>query len=160
MAKLTEEQALKERQKYFNAFYSTMVNIWCEQITLLGVMDTKALLFSVRGSSFKPSSDFKSAEFKWDFLEYGLWQNYGTGREIWRGNPGDIGMWPVRQPRKWMSIKFYASTMNIKEFMADNLGREFLGIFTNALNYDKMRHESNFYKTRGPANPLGDWVLF
>jgi len=147
MAELKEEQALKERQKYFNAFYSTMVNIWCEQITLLGVMDTKALLFSVRGSSFKPSSDFKSAEFKWDFLEYGLWQNYGTGREIWRGNPGDIGMWPVRQPRKWMSIKFYASTMNIKEFMADSIGREFMGIFSEALDYDKMRRKSHFYQT-------------
>ena len=147
MAKLTEEEARQQRQKYYSAFYSTMVNIWCEQITLLGVIDTKSLLFSVRGSSYVSSSDFKSAEFKWDFLEYGLWQNYGTGKEIWRGNPGDLGAWPVRQARKWMSIKFYSSTMNIKEFMADNIGQEFLGIFTEALDYDKMRRKSNFYQT-------------
>ena len=37
--------------------------------------------------------------------------------------------------------------MNIKEFMADNMGREFLGIFSEALDYDKLRKNSNFYKT-------------
>lgn len=147
MAELKEDKALSERRKYFSAFYSTMVNIWCEQITLLGVIDTKSLLFSVRGSHYISDKDFKSAEFEWDFNEYGLWQNYGTGKEIWRGNPGDIGMWPVRQPRKWMSIKFYASTMNIKEFMADSIGREFMGIFSEALDYDKMRRKSHFYQT-------------
>lgn len=147
MAKLTEEQALKERQKYVSAFYLTMLNIWREQITLLGVMDTMALLNSVREDSYSTSGDFKSASYQWEYNEYGIWQNYGTGREVYRGNPGDIGRAKVRVARPWMSKKYYSSLMNIKEFMADNIGKEFLGVFSEALDYDKLRRNSNFYKT-------------
>lgn len=147
MAKLTEEQALKERQKYVSAFYLTMLNIWREQITLLGVMDTMALLNSVREDSYSASGDFKSASYQWEYNEYGIWQNYGTGREVYRGNPGDIGRAKVRIARPWMSKKYYSSLMNIKEFMADNIGKEFLGVFSEALDYDKLRRNSNFYKT-------------
>ena len=147
MAGVSEAQSLEERRKYVQAFYLTMLNIWREQVTLLGVIDTGMLLGSVRESHFDASGDFKSANYEWLFNEYGLWQNYGTGREVYRGNPGDIGRAKVRKARPWMSKKFYSSLMNIKEFMADNLGREFLGIFSEALDYDKLRKNSNFYKT-------------
>ena len=147
MAKLTEEQALKERRKYVSAVYLTMLNIWREQITLLGVMDTMALLHSVREDSFSASGDFMSASYQWEYNEYGIWQNYGTGREVYRGTPGDIGREKVRVARPWMSKKYYSSLMNIKEFMAENIGKEFLGVFSEALDYDKLRRNSNFYKT-------------
>lgn len=147
MAGVSEDKAFKERAKYVRAFYLTMLNIWREQVTLLGVIDTGMLLSSIRESHFSAPGDFKSAKYEWLFNEYGLWQNYGTGREVYRGNPGDIGRAKVREARPWMSKKFYSSLMNIKEFMADNLGREFLGIFSEALDYDKLRKNSNFYKT-------------
>jgi hypothetical protein len=35
---------------------------------------------------------------------------------------------------KWFSTKYYASVMNIKEFYEENLGLQFLGIISNALN--------------------------
>ena len=66
------------------------------------------------------------------FLEYGLWQDYGVGRETPRGNSGDIGRKKVRQRRPWFSKKYFASVMNIKEFYADNLGHEFQGIIADA----------------------------
>jgi hypothetical protein len=62
---------------------------------------------------------------------YGLWQDYGTGRETPRGNSGDIGKAKVRQRRKWFSRKYYASVMNIKEFYEDNIGRSFTGILSD-----------------------------
>lgn len=34
---ITEQQAIEERQKYVTAFNDTMIKIWKEQITLLGV---------------------------------------------------------------------------------------------------------------------------
>ena len=40
----TEEQAIEERAKYVAAFNATMIQIWQEQITLLGVIDTGRLL--------------------------------------------------------------------------------------------------------------------
>ena len=66
------------------------------------------------------------------FLEYGLWQDYGTGRETPRGNSGDLGREKVRGHRRWFSRKYYASVMNIKELFADNLGKEFTGIIADA----------------------------
>ena len=41
------QSALSERERYVKAFNATMVQIWREQINLLGVIDTGALYRSV-----------------------------------------------------------------------------------------------------------------
>ena len=130
----TQEQALKERQKYVAAFNDTMIKIWKERITLLDVIDTKTLLHSPISLGYKADGKLVDVHLSQAFREYGLWQDYGTGRETPRGNPGDIGRTKVRQRRRWFSIKYYASFMNIKEFYADNLGKEFVGIINEALD--------------------------
>ncbi len=142
------EKARAERIKYVSAFFLTMRKIWAERIVLLGAVDTMRLYWSVKanvGHSLT-DEDVKSVEQQWEFLEYGLWVNYGTGREVYRGNPGDIGRDKVRKAKPWFSKKFFASYMNMKEFMADNLGKEFLGMVSNALDYDKMRFGSQYYR--------------
>ena len=130
----TQEQALKERQKYVAAFNDTMIKIWKERITLLDVIYTKTLLNSPISLGYKADGKLVDVHLTQAFREYGLWQDYGTGRETPRGNPGDIGRAKVRQRRRWFSIKYYASFMNIKEFYADNLGKEFIGIINEALD--------------------------
>ena len=65
------------------------------------------------------------------FLEYGLWQDYGTGRETSRGNPGDLGRAKCRQRRRWFSRKYYASVMRLKEFYEENIGKDFAGIMSD-----------------------------
>lgn len=130
----TQEQALQERQKYVAAFNDTMIKIWKERITLLDVIDTKMLLHSPISLGYKADGKLVDVHLSQAFREYGLWQDYGTGRETPRGNPGDIGRTKVRQRRRWFSIKYYASFMNIKEFYADNLGKEFVGIVNEALD--------------------------
>lgn len=147
MAELTEQQALKEREKYVLAFNDTMVRIWKEQILLLDVIDTGALLNSPVGIRCDMDDRITTITLGQSFLEYGLWQDYGTGREVARGNPGDIGRAKVRKRRPWMSRKFYASFMNIKEFMAESLGREFVGLVADALDDKKMRQQSHYYRT-------------
>ena len=131
---ITEQQAQKEREKFVTAFNDTMIKIWQEQITLLGVIDTGALLASPKAIAMRADGRFFEVSLSQAFLEYGLWQDYGTGRETPRGNSGDIGITKVRQRRKWFSRKYYASVMNIKEFYEDNIGRSFTGIISNALN--------------------------
>lgn len=139
----TQEQALKERQKYVAAFNDTMIKIWKERITLLDVIDTKMLLHSPISLGYKADGKLVDVHLSQAFREYGLWQDYGTGRETPRGNPGDIGRAKVRQRRRWFSIKYYASFMNIKEFYADNLGKEFVGIINEALDdYNFRRYHS------------------
>ena len=137
---ITEQQAQKEREKFVTAFNDTMIKIWQEQITLLGVIDTGALLASPKAIAMRADGRFFEVSLSQAFLEYGLWQDYGTGRETPRGNSGDIGRTKVRQRRKWFSRKYYASVMNIKEFYEDNIGRSFTGIISNALNKDFGRN--------------------
>ena len=128
---LTEQQALEERQRWVNGFNDTMLKIWQEQITLLGVIDTGALLASPKALPVRADGRYFEVGLSQTFLEYGLWQDYGTGRETPRGNSGDIGRAKVRQRRKWFSRKYYASVMNLKEFYEDNIGRSFTGILSD-----------------------------
>ena len=134
-----EQQAQDEREKYVMAFNDTMLKIWQEQITLLDVIDTHSLLRSPTALPVRTDGRFFEVGLSQAFLEYGLWQDYGTGRETPRGNSGDLGHEKVRGRRRWFSRKYYASVMNIKEFFADNLGKEYQGILSDIFNDKEMR---------------------
>ena len=136
----TEQQALKEREKFVTAFNDTMLRIWQEQITLLGVIDTGALLASPKALPVRADGRFFEVGLSQSFLEYGLWQDYGTGRETPRGNSGDLGRAKQRKRRRWFSRKYYASVMNLKEFLEENIGKEFCGIISDfARNCNKKK---------------------
>ena len=138
MEQRTEQQAIDERGKYVRAFTDTMIKIWKEQITLLHVIDTQRLLRSPIAIGMNADGKFSEVHLSQAFLEYGLWQDYGTGKEVPRGNCGDLGRPKVRKERHWFSRKYYMSVMNIKEFMGDSLGRQFQGIISDALDQKKF----------------------
>lgn len=131
-----------EREKFIKAFNDTMVKIWRERITLLDVIDTGRLLRSPKSVCIRTDGRFIEATLSQGFLEYGLWQDFGTGREVPRGNSGDIGRTKKRVAKKWFSIKYYASVMRLNEFMADNIGQEFIGVVAKALDdrYRRYHH--------------------
>ena len=141
MANISEQQAFEERQKYVMAFNDTMLKIWQEQITLLEVIDTGQLLASPRSLPVRADGRFFEVGLSQTFLEYGLWQDYGTGRETPRGNSGDIGRDKKRKRRRWFSKKYYASVMNIRDFFADNLGKEFQGIIADSFDDKNFRRK-------------------
>ena len=141
MSGATEQQAFEERRKYVTAFNDTMLKIWQEQITLLEVIDTHRLLASPRALPVRADGRFFEVGLSQTFLEYGLWQDYGTGRETPRGNNGDIGREKKRQRRRWFSKKYYSSVMNIRDFFADNLGREFQGIIADSFDDKNFRRK-------------------
>ena len=126
-----EIEAQEEREKYINAWNDTMLHIWQERITLLEVIDTGRLLASPVALPVRADGRFVEVTLSQEFLEYGLWQDYGVGRETPRGNSGDIGHAKVRQRRPWFSKKYYASVLNLRDFFGDNLGREFQGIMAD-----------------------------
>ena len=134
MDAMTQQQAQQEREKYVLAFNDTMIKIWQEQITLLDVIDTRQLLASPMAFPVRADGRFFEVGLSQAFLEYGLWQDYGTGKETPRGNSGDIGREKKRKRRRWFSKKYYSSVMNIRDFFADNLGREFQGIISDAFD--------------------------
>lgn len=137
---ITEQQSLAEREKFITAFNDTMIRIWKEKITLLDVIDTRRLLNSPISIATRADGKFSEVFLSQAFLEYGIWQDYGTGKEVPRGNSGDLGRKKVRKERHWFSRKYYGSVMNLKEFMSDSLGKEFLGIVTNAINKNSFRY--------------------
>ena len=128
---LTAAQAQDARQKYILAFNTTMLEIWKERITLLEVIDTGLLLRSPLSLSVKADGRFFEVTLSQAFLEYGLWQDYGVGRETPRGNSGDIGRRKVRQRRPWFSKKYYASVLNLRDFLGENIGQEFQGVIAD-----------------------------
>ena len=135
----TEQRKIEERRKYVTAFNSTMLKIWRERISMLKVVDTGALYRSLLAVGMRADGRFTEITLSQSFNTYGIFQDYGTGREVPRGNPGDIGHDKVRRRRPWFYKKYYASVMNLKEFYADSLGREFCGIVADALNDRTMR---------------------
>lgn len=130
----------EEREKFVFAFNRTMITIWCEQITLLNVIDTGRLLRSLKALPIRADGRFIEIGLSQSFLEYGLWQNFGTGKEIPRGNSGDIGRERKRQKKPWFSRKYYASVMNLRDFLADNIAHEFVGIVARSLDDKYVRY--------------------
>ena len=149
----TEQQVIDERAKFIGAFNDTMIKIWQERIMLLDVYDHDRetgephLYDSVVAIRCDTDGKYVSVTLEQGFNEYGLWQDYGTGRGVTRGNNGDIGHYNTRLRRRWFSVKYFASFMRLKEFMCDSLGKEFIAIIGNALDDRKMRQISNYYRT-------------
>lgn len=131
--------AQKEREKFVTAFNSTMLKIWHDQIIKLNVIDTGTLLNSLSAIRFRADGKFLDIELGQAFRTYGIFVNYGTGSNTWRGNPGDIGRDNLRKKKPWFDHKYFASVRNLQEFLAENTGKEGAMVIANALNMDKLR---------------------
>ncbi len=145
------QQSIEARQKYVEAWNTTMVNIWRERISKLGVYDTGALWRSVLSLPVQADGRFYDITLSQTFLEYGIWQDLGVGREVYHGNPGNIGRAKVRERRRWFSVKYYASVMRLRDFMAESLGAEFKEMFCNALDSSRAKNSTQYYKRKGYA---------
>lgn len=135
----TTDKARLERQKYVQAFNATMIKIWREQIALLGVIDTGALYRSTLAVRMNADGKYTSITLEQSFNLYGLFVDYATGSNTPRGNSGDLGRDNARKRRRWFSRKYYASVMNIRDFYADNLGRDLADTVSNALTRNISR---------------------
>ena len=141
---------IEARKKFIEAWNKTMIDIWQEKIYKYHIIDTGNLYASPKALSIKADGRFYDITLSQAFLEYGIWQDLGTGREVPIGNGGDIGREKVRQRRPWFSPKYYASVMNLRDFYAESLGYEFVGLFAN-LDSDDLRRQSGYYKKHGLA---------
>ena len=65
----SEAQASEKRKKFVLAFNDTMLRIWQEQIMLLGVIDTGALLASPKSLPVRADGRFFEVGLSQSFLE-------------------------------------------------------------------------------------------
>lgn len=126
-------QAVAVRMAFVRAFNDTMAKIWRERMAMLKIIDTGALYRSVVSMRLAANADASDVSMEWGFLEYGLYQDRGTGRETPVGNSGDLGRLKIRERRPWLRKSFYSSSMNLKEFMAESLGQEAIAIISDVL---------------------------
>lgn len=146
---VTDTSATEARRRFVTAWNDLMVDIWIEQIRKLGVVRTGALLRSPMRLPVRADGRFLELHLVQNFLEYGLWQDLGTGREVARGNSGDIGRAKRRKRRRWYSAKYFRSVGKLSRFLGFSLGQEFKGIIANALRAGNMRQGSAHYKRKG-----------
>ena len=176
--------ALEARRKYADAFDDTLVKMWEEKQFKLfppsiralekrrdygrGFRASKApggrkrrrtgaLIMSTRIKSFSHDNDYSDLRFEEQFLDYGIYVDAGTGREVPLGNPGDIGRFKVRKPKPWFSRKYFLSVMNLREFYAENFGLRTIGMIASALDdkalRDSVRANRGANLTHGIAIP-------
>ncbi len=129
-----DRDPIDERKKFVEAWNKTMLDIWQERIFKLKVMDSGSLWRSPLELPVRADGRFYDITLSQTFLEFGLWQ--------------DIGRDKKRVRRRWFSTKYYASVMALRDFIAESLGQEFVGMFAN-LDADDMRRNTDYYRRKG-----------
>lgn len=148
---MAKRDPIESRRRFVEAWNKTIIDIWTERIQRLGVVDTGALLQSPLSLPVRADGRFYDITLAQNFLEYGLWQDLGVGREIAHGNPGNIGREKKRERRRWFSVKYYSSVMKLRDFMAESLGEEFKAMVCDALDSRRAKNNTEFYKRKGYA---------
>lgn len=127
-------------QTYSKAWYDKMVEIWRDRIDAMNILDTGALRGSVAGNGF--AMDELGGQMAFQFLQYGIFVDLGTGKGYKRGNGGDLeflgkdyrkqhNLGKARKKRPWFSTSWYVSTKVIRDVYARLVGEKFAGIIDN-----------------------------
>ena len=152
--------ALKDTEKYVDAWTEMMTVIWREKIERLKVVRSGRLHQSFQE---RVSEAGQGMSISIKFARYGIYQALGTGNGYTRGNGGDLkildpayrkehgldkrrtaGPMPgysryrtsgkPRKPRDWFSKKLYSSIRTMTEDLARNTGEEGAMVVGRALD--------------------------
>lgn len=130
----------EDRLKYRDAWAKMMVTIWREKIERLHVVDTYKLHQEITENVTSSGSELSTIQHK--FMEYGIYQDCGTGNGYKKGNGGNLeflderyreSRYEPRKPREWFSRAYFASVMVLKEQMAYMYGEEFCGLLVDKI---------------------------
>ena len=143
----------EDRIKYQDAWAKMMVSIWREKIERLHVIDTYRLHQDMNESLTTSGSELSIIQHK--FMEYGIYQDVGTGNGYSKGNGGYLEFLDPandngrkhRKPREWFSRAYFASVMVLKEEMAYMYGEEFTGLLVDKIE-EANRKRSTSMRSR------------
>ena len=133
-----------------SAWADIVIKIWHEKITELKVYDKGALEESLlREFLINAGSDIDKIEFS--FKLYGIFVDMGVGREIFRGNDGDLGFNPIRKPKEWYSRKYYGQIMKLREILMERYSKAITYSLINTMteSFDQRYSDSMNAKTVG-----------
>lgn len=143
----------EDRIKYQDAWAKMMVDIWREKIERLHVIDTYRLHQDMNENLTTSGSEISVIQHK--FMEYGIYQDCGTGNGYSKGNGGNLEFLDPtnengqkhRKPREWFSRAYFASVMVLKEEMAYMYGEEFTGLLVDKIE-EANRKRSTTMRSR------------
>lgn len=128
------DENLETRRKFVEAYNDTQVRIWKDRIRILKAVDTGSLLRSPLPGLKLYNDDISDVRLSQSFLDYGIWVNFGVGREMPAGKRLPEGSSPRRRAKRWFDRSFYRSVANLRDFMAESFGRSAVGLVANALS--------------------------
>ncbi len=108
---------------------------WRYKLNKLNVGQTGSLYDSHKKNVFSVNGTPQKVRFT--FKDYGIYVNYGVGREFSRGNKGDIGFKPKRKEKRWFSGVIFRETHILSRILAKEYGQEGAAIIV-----DKIRNQS------------------
>lgn len=116
---MTNQSGTSEIDNYVKEWASMMINIWQEKMLFLNLQnaDSDSLFQSLQQHII--TSGMGTAVITHFFNFYGIYVDKGTGKEIAKGNSGDLGFTPERQPKPWFNKKFYYYTRKLAERIAE-----------------------------------------
>lgn len=124
-----------------------MIEIWRNRLKNFGLSKenkvlnrTGKLFLEMSKENLEARNAFTDLRYSFSHREYGIYVERGTGRGVFRGNAGDIGRENLRRKnrikagkdvRPWRSRPLRRSLYNLRDFLAESLGIEFVEIIEN-----------------------------
>lgn len=145
-----------------------MIDIWRSRLKNYGLSRPDKVRHRT-GSLFRDMSKkqlvalnaYTDLRYSFSHREYGIYVERGTGRGVFRGNAGDIGRENLRRNnrikagkyvRPWRSRPLRRSLFNLRDFLAESLGIEFVEIL-ETIAIDHGDHAAFTPKSGRPAAP-------
>jgi|GEM_PF-698714 len=117
------------------AWADIVLEKWHAKITELKVFDKGNLNNSLLHDFLvNAGDDIDKIEFS--FKLYGIFVDMGVGKELSKGNSGDMGHTPTRKPKEWYSKKYYGQVMRLREILMEQYSRAITFSMINTLSAD------------------------
>lgn len=117
-----DQNGTYSNEETIRAWADITLKIWRAKITELKIYDTGSLYTSLLNTlTIAAGNDVQKVEFT--FKLYGVFVDMGVGREISKGNGGDLGFTPIRKRKEWYSRVFYREVMKLKEILIEKYGK-------------------------------------
>lgn len=115
------------------AWSDIVIKMFQEKIMKLDVWETGALYDSFQHHvNTQANGDIRKISFF--FNVYGMYVNNGVGREVFAGNPGDLGFTPRRQRKKWHDSIFYKEVYKLTQYITWKYTKAGLEIIDSAIS--------------------------
>lgn len=128
-----QENGKVEINDTLKAWADIVLEKWHNKLTELKVYDQGYLYDSLLYELLlNAGENIQKIEFT--FKLYGVFVDIGVGKEVKKGNSGDLGFTPKRKPKEWYSKKFYGQVMRLREILKEQYGRSIAYSMMNALS--------------------------